>query len=79
MQSQETLYGIARKYNVAVSDLELENKELLKDGLRTGQQIIIPNKKKTIDGKPRIINEQTTFHKIKAGETKYSISKLYKI
>lgn len=79
VQSQETLYGIARKYNVAVSDLELENKELLKEGLRTGQKIVIPNKKKTIDGKPRIVNEQTTFHKIKKGETKYAVSKLYKI
>ncbi len=79
VQSQETLYGIAKKYSVSVFDLELENKELLKEGLRTGQQIVIPNKKKTIDGKPRIINDQTTFHKIKKGDTKYSVSKLYKI
>jgi LysM repeat protein len=79
VQAQETLFGIARKYNVSVQDLEELNKDDLKEGLRTGQQIKIPNKKKTLDGKPRIITNETIFHKVLLGETKYSISKTYKI
>ncbi|WP_130733617.1 LysM peptidoglycan-binding domain-containing protein [Flavobacterium sp. J27] len=79
VQPQETLYGIARMYNVSVQDLEDLNKYDLKDGLQIGQVIAIPTRKKTIDGKSRIINEETVFHKVKAGETKYSVSKLYNI
>ncbi|KIX22940.1 hypothetical protein SY27_01390 [Flavobacterium sp. 316] len=79
VQSQETLFGIARNYNVSVQDLEDINKEVLTEGLRTGQKIKIPNKKKTLDGKPRIITNETVFHKVILGETKYSISKTYKI
>lgn len=79
VQSQETLFGIARNYNVSVQDLEDINEEALKEGLRTGQKIKIPNKKKTLDGKPRIITNETVFHKVILGETKYSISKTYKI
>jgi len=79
VQSQETLYGIARAYNVSVQDLEELNKENLKEGLKIGQVITIPSRKKTIDGKTRIVTEETVFHKVKAGETKYSVSKLYNI
>ena len=79
VQPQETLFGIAKKYNVSVTDLEETNKESLNEGLKVGQVITIPVIKKTVDGKARIINEQTIFHKIKTGETKYSVSKLYKI
>ncbi|WP_445457920.1 LysM peptidoglycan-binding domain-containing protein [Flavobacterium sp. HNIBRBA15423] len=79
VQSQETLYGIARAYNVSVQDLEELNKENLKEGLKIGQVIAIPSRKKTIDGKTRIVTEETVFHKVKAGETKYSVSKLYNI
>ena len=79
VQSQETLFGIARLYKVSVKDLEELNQEILKDGLKTGQVIAIPSRKKSIDGKPRIITDETVFHKVKAGETKYSVSKLYQI
>lgn len=79
VEPQETLFGIAKKYNVSVEDLETLNQEILKEGLKTGQVIAIPSRKKTVDGKSRIITEETVFHKIKAGETKYSVSKLYNI
>ncbi|VXC30362.1 conserved hypothetical protein [Flavobacterium sp. 9AF] len=79
VQAQETLFGIAKMYNVSVQDLENLNQENLKEGLKTGQVLVIPTRKKTVDGKSRIINEETIFHKVKAGETKYSVSKLYNI
>ena len=79
VQSQETLFSIARLYNVSVGDLDELNTESLKNGLKIGQKIEIPNKKKTIDGRARVINKETVFHEVKAKETKYSISKKYGI
>jgi LysM repeat protein len=79
VQPKETLFSIARLYNVSVQDLDSYNEAILKDGLRIGQSINIPNKKKTLDGKPRIINSETVFHVVVAKETKYSIAKKYGI
>ncbi len=79
VQPKETLFSIARLYNVSVKDLDELNTENLKEGLKIGQKITIPNKKKTIDGKARIINAQTVFHTVAAKETKYSIAKKYGI
>lgn len=79
VQAQETLFSIARTYTVSVGDLENLNIDILKDGLKIGQLISIPNKVKTLDGRARIINDETIFHKVVLGETKYSISKKYGI
>ncbi|GEM_PF-471276 len=79
VKPKETLFSIARLYNVSVSDLEELNVDLLENGLRIGQFIKIPNKKKTIDGKPRVITNETIFHTVVAQETKYGIAKKYGI
>ncbi|MBC7640756.1 MAG: LysM peptidoglycan-binding domain-containing protein [Flavobacterium sp.] len=79
VQAKESLFSIARENNVSVQDLEQLNLEILKNGLQIGQKIIIPNKKKTLDGQARIINSETIFHIVLAKETKYSISKKYGI
>ncbi len=79
VQSKETLFSIARLYNVSVKDLDELNTDLLKEGLKIGQKIAIPNKKKTISGSARIINTETQFHTVLPKETKYSISKKYGI
>jgi LysM repeat protein len=79
VKPQETLFSIARLYSVSVQDLDASNSELLKEGLRIGQNVLIPSKKKTLDGKPRIINGETIFHTVLAKETKYSIAKKYNI
>lgn len=79
VQPKETLFSIARLYNVSVKDLDELNAENLTEGLKIGQKITIPNKKKTIDGKARIINAETVFHTVASKETKYSISKKYGI
>lgn len=76
---KESLFGIARQYNVSVEDLDKANSELLKDGLRVGQEIKIPNKKKTLDGRVRVINAETIFYVVKPKETKYSIAKQFGI
>ncbi|TGD59092.1 lytic transglycosylase [Flavobacterium humi] len=79
VQPKETLFSIARMYNVSVKDLDELNAENLKEGLKIGQKIVIPNKKKTISGAARIINSETVFHTVLPKETKYSISKKYGI
>ena len=77
--AKESLFSIARQYNVSVQDLENLNKELLQNGLQIGQTILIPNKRKTLDGRVRVINNETLFHVVEAKETKFSIAKKYGI
>jgi len=77
--AKETLFSIARQYNVSVKDLDELNTDLLKDGLKIGQEILLPNKKKTIDGSARVINSETIFHIVQPKETKYSIDQKYGI
>ncbi|WP_269222182.1 LysM peptidoglycan-binding domain-containing protein [Flavobacterium sp. IMCC34518] len=79
VQAKESLFSIARLYNVSVEDLDKENSVLIKDGLQVGQEIKIPNKKKTLDGRVRVINAETVFYVVKAKETKYSIAKQFGI
>ncbi|BFM44335.1 LysM domain-containing protein [Flavobacterium sp. CFS9] len=77
--AKESLFSIARQYNVSVLDLENLNKNLLQNGLQVGQTIAIPNKRKTLDGRVRVINQETVFHMVEPKETKFSIAKKYGI
>jgi len=77
--AKESLFSIARQYNVSVQDLETLNKDLLQNGLQIGQTIAIPNKRKTLDGRVRVINQETVFHVVEPKETKFSIAKKYEI
>ncbi len=77
--AKESLFSIARLYNVSVQDLDFNNFEVIKNGLKIGQVINIPNRKKTLSGQARIINSETIFHTVLPKETKYSISKQYSI
>ncbi|CAN1529446.1 LysM domain [Flavobacteriaceae bacterium] len=79
VKSKESLFSIARQYNVSVEDLDKANFELMKVGLQEGQEINIPNKKKTLDGRVRVINAETVFYVVKPKETKYSIAKQFGI
>ena len=79
VQAKESLFSIARLYNVSVENIDKTNTVLLKDGLQIGQEITIPNKKKTLDGRVRVINAETIFYVVKAKETKYSIAKQFGI
>ncbi len=77
--AKESLFSIARQYNVSVQDLENLNKDILINGLQIGQTIAIPNKRKTLDGRVRVINQETVFHVVEPKETKFSIAKKYGI
>jgi hypothetical protein len=60
-------------------DLENGNKNILQNGLQVGQTIAIPNKRKTLDGRVRVINQETVFHVVEPKETKFSIAKKFGI
>jgi LysM repeat protein len=79
VQPKESLFSIARLYDVSVQDLSDLNSIILSNGLKIGTNLVIPNKKKTLDGRARVINTETVFHIVEAKETKYSIAKKYGI
>lgn len=81
---KETLFGIAKKYNVSVSDIETWNKVALQNGLKKGQEIFV-SKPSAADlksvptaavSKPKAISNATT-HLVEAKETKYGIATRY--
>ena len=80
---KETIFGIAKKYNVSVSDIETWNKATLQNGLKIGQQIFVSkpsaadlNSMSNIASKPKAISAATT-HLVEAKETKYGIASRY--
>ena len=81
---KETLFGIAKKYNISVSDLETWNKATLQNGLKKGQEIFV-SKPSAADlkavpaafvSKPKVDSNATT-HLVEAKETKYGIATKY--
>lgn len=66
----ETLFGISRRYQVAISDI-LQSNEQLQDGLKMGQRIRVPYITKAA------IPEGSHLHKVAQGETLFSISRQY--
>ena len=43
IKPKETLYSISKEYNVTVEDLKKSNADILKEGLKTGQTLVIPD------------------------------------
>jgi len=81
---QQTLYSIAKLYDVKQKEIVTANPEI-SDGLKDGQIIRIPvlNIKKNDDVKTDALisenkGEKYKTHKVKKGETLYSLSRLYK-
>lgn len=89
---KETLYSIARDYNVAFADLKKLNENELLQGLKIGQTIKIPQGNKPnsevtsqpVTEKPKEVSGvgkpeaiKTAYHNVVAKETKFGISKMY--
>lgn len=76
VQPKETLYGIAKQYNLSIETLEKLNPEL-KDGLKIGQIIqlssVKPSETETTQSKPK----RGKIHEVLPKETLYSIAKQY--
>lgn len=71
----ETLYSIARQYNLSVDDLKILNK-LPDHTLSIGQRLLI-SKGEDKRSTPQVTNEE--YHVVQAGETLYSISRKYNL
>ena len=83
VQRKNTLYSIAKEYNVEINDIIVANPEI-EDGLKKGAKIKIPVAKiKSSSGEeeyvvPAAASPYVT-HKVKPKETLYSLSKLYNV
>ncbi|EOZ95714.1 Membrane-bound lytic murein transglycosylase D precursor [Indibacter alkaliphilus LW1] len=66
----ETLFGISRRYEVAVNDI-LQNNAQLQDGLKMGQRVRIPYVAK------EALPEGASLHKVAPGETLFAVSRKY--
>jgi LysM repeat protein len=83
VKSKETLYSIAKEYEVTQDQIKNWNKELLENGLQPNQELVV-GKLQADDTSyvevETIKNKTETFsHKVLAGETLYSLSKKYSI
>jgi LysM repeat protein len=67
---KETLFGLSRRYQVAVNDIMQTNPQL-SEGIKIGQRIRIPYIAKSS------VPPGSTIHKVVPGETMFSISKKY--
>ena len=74
---KETLYSIANKYNVAISDLQEANPFLKTDGLQPGQ--ILKIIKYEEPPKMAVGTKMYSAYTVVAGDTKYSVAKKFGI
>ena len=69
VKSGESLYGIAKSYNVSESQI-LSLNPSLSSGVKAGQEILIPQESPSING-------GIIYHTIRKGETLYGVARLY--
>ena len=78
VQQGNTLYSIAKAYNVSEDEIKESNPELT-NSLKIGQNIRIPVSDKSTAQVEKKRKKDFIAHKIKAGETLYSIARDYNI
>jgi membrane-bound lytic murein transglycosylase D len=74
VQAKETLYAIAKTYNVAVMDLVRWNNLDLQQGIKIGQILIVsdPEGQKAV-----LASNKEVVHEVKASDTLYGIARKY--
>ena len=70
VEEGNTLWGLQRMYGVSVEEIVAEN-PMLKDGLKKGQQVLVPMTKESIKKIP------TEDYKVRKGETLYGLSRKF--
>lgn len=76
VQPGETLWGIARRYKITVPELIDINRSVLGAVLQSGQTISVPSKR---SNQIRISDSNYEQHIVEAGETKYGLSRRYRV
>ena len=75
VQRGETVFSLTKQFGVSEDEFYIANPAVQTDGLIVGSYINIPKKGST----NAVIQDGFIEHKVKAGETVYSITKLYKV
>jgi LysM repeat protein len=75
VEAKETLYSIAKKYDITVDELKKANPEVAVSEMKIGQVLVIPVKG---NATVPVVNSSKT-HTVETKETLYSISKKYDI
>jgi LysM repeat protein/ABC-type branched-subunit amino acid transport system substrate-binding protein len=78
VEKGQTLYAIAKAYDLTVNDVLLENPDAM-NGIKPGQVLRIPFQKPVQTPKPAVQDTGYFLHKVEAGETLYGIAKKYNI
>ncbi len=78
LKEGETLYAISRQYDVTVEEIMRLNPGLDINDIPVGQEILLPPEE-TEQNELAFDEEGTLFHKVKKGETLYSIAKYYDV
>lgn len=84
VEQGQTLYSIARAYNVTVDDIIASNEGLTADTLRYGQSIYVPVVELSKREQKRLKKESRSaddkgLHTVQPGETVYSLSRRFKL
>ncbi len=79
VQAGETLYGIARLYNLTVMDLVSLNNLALNDGIRPGQVLILRGEEVSAAQPIEVVPANAFYHEVKTSDTLYSISRRYNV
>ncbi|NOS92528.1 MAG: LysM peptidoglycan-binding domain-containing protein [Cyclobacteriaceae bacterium] len=76
----ETLYSIARLYNVSVDDVKKWN-NLTENEISLGQSLLIGKKAAVVETAPKLITQQSlsSTHTVAAKETLYSLARQYNV
>lgn len=86
VQKGETLFAIARKYNIHISEIYRLNSGFDYDNIKIGQEIIV-GYDKSKEGQVEYVEEEKSYtdpsnnsvHYVKKGETLFSIAKKYNL
>lgn len=83
VKAGETLYGIAKLYNMSVMDLVTWNNLDLQQGIHPGQTLKLSEAQNTVTDKSAEIEKGTLsheiFHEVKTSDTLYSIARQYSV
>jgi LysM repeat protein len=83
VQPGDTLWGIAKENAISVNSLIATNKSRLDGVLKSGQYLIIPKDEyvanNNVEASTSVNEDQTIYHLVLAGETKFGLSKKYDI